>query len=514
MKIKTHRDIYNCIIALQTESSSNRKKEILLNWFNDSPEIQNYMETFLDYTYNEVAWTYNIKQLPEIDTQLINTDRKGSIIDLFELALFLQCGTGGEEEKEEINKFLLNADYELQYLLSLLIERSINAGVEKKTISDCFPNLAHLISPYMRCEKEPLLDKRINYPAIAQVKADGLFMNVFTGDYSIKKDPRFITRYGNIAQIEGGLNKVISMLTREVPNFINKVLMGELLIKIDGVILPREVGNGRINSYIKRFNTLKTLEKKLAKAKTQKAKDKILLEKEERLAEWEQTENNLIFKYWDMIEEEEFYKRKSNSEYIKRVEKLNIYMYLAFQQMDNEERSRILPIESKIVKNKKEVYEFFAEVLKLGEEGLVVKNTDLDWCHDVNRNGIIKLKDFKECDLKIITYIPGEDNYTGGIGALICESIDGLVKVNPSSGLTMAQRGLERVDLKDSSKGWKPIEGFDLNQYNDKIAALKFNDLMEPDEDGIYSLFIPIIMEIREKFDKQEADNLQKIKEQ
>jgi ATP-dependent DNA ligase len=163
------------------------------------------------------------------------------------------------------------------------------------------------------------------------------------------------------------------------------------------------------------------------------------------------------------------------------------------------------------VNSKNDIYNYYGEVLDKGEEGLVVKNFNITWKHGTSTEGMIKMKEFFDCDLKITGWVPGEDSYTGGIGALICESSDGIIKVDPSSGLSMAQRGLQRVDEEDSSKGWGPIPCFDLNQYTGLIAAIKFNTLMVEKEDGTRSLFLPKIVEIRDPSDKREADSIEDI---
>ena len=495
------RNISERLSMISNTSGSKDKASLLALRFDKETDIE--FKKFLNYVLDEVNYTYNLKKIPEYN---LNQQTDLTIYDLFNLLEDMNNNSGGEEIKIKVKEFCDKADNELYSLFEMCIERSLNCGIDTKTIIKSYPELDHLISPYMRCEKEEMLDKRIKYPAIAQIKADGLFINIFTGS-----TPRFITRYGNEAIIEGILYSTIKRLSINVPNFAHHVIMGELLVRNDdGTILPREVGNGLINSYIKRFNTISNIYKKIEKAKTQKAKDKLQNELDEKIQAWNVLEHKIFIKFWDMITEEEFKAKKSDTPYSKRVEKVNNYLWLAFQQ-DPDLTTYIKPIDSKIVNSKQEVMDYFEEVLGLGEEGLVVKNLDLTWCHDVNRGGIIKLKEFKDCDLMIVGYLPGEGEYTGGIGALLCESSDGLLKVDPSSGLSMAQRGLERVDMNDSSKGWKPIEDFDLNQYNQKIVALKYNTIQKAENSETYSLFIPKIIEIREAFDKQTADSLEEI---
>lgn len=91
----------------------------------------------------------------------------------------------------------------------------------------------------------------------------------------------------------------------------------------------------------------------------------------------------------------------------------------------------------------------------------------------------------------------------------MCESSDGLLKVS-ISGMTESERGLERVDIMDASKGLKVIDDFDFNKYTGKIITVEFNELIKAKDKEGYSLFLPRIKEFRE--DKIEADDLEYIK--
>jgi hypothetical protein len=77
------------------------------------------------------------------------------------------------------------------------------------------------------------------------------------------------------------------------------------------------------------------------------------------------------------------------------------------------------------------------------------------------------------------------------LGAIKCESSDGVIKVSVGSGFTDAQR---------KSLG-KEIIG--------KVAAVKYN-MRISNRGGEESLFLPIVLEIR--FDKEEADASTEIK--
>lgn len=501
-----HKEIIKIITNLSNCSKSSSKKK-LLEEIDSSTELG---KTFIDYTnyvYNEVDYVYNIKNLrglfdiQDVMSEPDETVNSKEIGDLFLLLEKLNVGSGGKDEKQLIQDFIANSDLEMFQLLEYAIDRTIRAGVEVKGLVNAIPELSHLITPYMRCEKEEKLETRITYPAIAQIKADGLFMNIICGP-----DIKFVTRYGNKADFDGPLKVLLKKLF-SVPTGVvsTQVIMGELLVlDQNGKPMPREVGNGLLNSLFKREATMKSLDQKIVKAKTPKAKLKLMEEQNFNILEWENTRRNIIAKVWDIVPYEDYKKLSCSIPYNDRLETLKTLLATSSS-------SSINIIDTKIVNSKDDIYDYFDEVLEKGEEGLVVKNFNITWKHGTSTEGMIKMKEFFDCDLKIVGWEPGEDRYTGGIGALICESADGIVKVDPSSGLSMAQRGLRRVDEDDSSKGWEQIPGFDLDQYLGLIAALKFNTLMAEKEDRTRSLFLPKIVEIRDPSDKREADSIEDI---
>ena len=99
-----------------------------------------------------------------------------------------------------------------------------------------------------------------------------------------------------------------------------------------------------------------------------------------------------------------------------------------------------------------------------------------------------------ECDLKIVGLEEGTGKYVGKLGALICESDDGVVKVSVGSGFNDAQRYNIWVDR---------------NVILNKIVAVKYNARIT-NKQGEESLFLPIFVEVRD--DKDVADASKDIK--
>jgi len=133
----------------------------------------------------------------------------------------------------------------------------------------------------------------------------------------------------------------------------------------------------------------------------------------------------------------------------------------------------------------------FEDYLSRGLEGLILKDGSGVW-EDKRAKHQIKFKGELECDLKIVAVEEGIGKAAGMLGAIVCESADGIVKVNVGSGFTDALR----------KQYWK-------ENLVDKIVAVKYNARIK-NKAGEESLFLPVFIELRD--DKDVADNSKVIK--
>lgn len=502
--------IYEWISRLQTTPKSNDKKEIIKELLQLPDAEQSVFKLYLSYVYDEVNYTYGKSKLPPIP---ITPDERviPSAGELFMLLDDLAQGVyRGKEADEAITDFLVLAPAYVESLFEYVLKRDIKAKVGTRMLNEVL-GVFIKIAPYQRCESEDMLIKRIIYPALVQTKADGLFMN----NECLPQDDeeyRLTTRYGKVVPKIKDFDK-FSTFVGEVSKYVDPVLHGEFLVmKEDGTLMNRQTGNGLINKYVKKESTRAEMVRK-SLAASGKTKEKRLEEIAEFDAECEYVEKNLVYKIWDILPSIEWNALYSSKTVIERFkEVINIYNQWVNSPLSKEVSFKVVVIDFEIVNNYEEAMEFYQKQLKKGEEGAVLKNLAATWEHDTNRQGIIKLKDFKECDLRIIGWEYGKvgGEFETGIGSLICESAEGQVKVNVS-GMPRHVRGFERVDENDSSKGIKLIDGFDFDQYNGKIATVKYNELIKSKDSDIYSLFLPSIIDIREAFDKDQADDIKKI---
>ena len=152
---------------------------------------------------------------------------------------------------------------------------------------------------------------------------------------------------------------------------------------------------------------------------------------------------------------------------------------------------KIWNVTSTIVETLEEAQEIFQGYLAEGFEGIILKDGAGVW-EDKRSKTQIKFKGELECDLKIVAVEEGKGKAVGMLGAIICESADGIVKVNVGSGFNDAQR----------KQYWK-------ENLVDKIVAVKYNARIK-NKQGEESLFLPVFVEIRD--DKDVADSSKIIK--
>ena len=523
-------DIYSIIQRLRSVSKSTDKGQIL------SEEKDNIeFITLINYVYDEVAYTYNKSKVPKDAVPSENEFTNDEINQQYESLINMIMDFNSEELKGKaadnaMIELVSNSSYIIKDLLECILKRDLKCKVGARAINKYMGDIVN-IAPYMRCESEKFMEKRIiystdgvNHGALAQTKEDGAFVNIELDSNWEYDSERFIgsTRKGRPIKGSTFLNS-LNLITQgiEQPDSHN-VLHGELLLKgPDGKLLPREIGNGRINSWINRTKWIESYNKKLHNAKTDRARNTLINDYADHCTDWEYTEHNMVYVVWDVVNYNEWKKLYSPettidrflrvAEYVKFYNEFIVKQYLVEQGIDIG-NCELRLVNSKIVKNSEEAMAFYNAQLDAGLEGMVIKNLHAPWMHDTNINGIVKLKDFFECDLLVTGWKYGnaDGEFSTGIGSLTCESFDSKLQVDVS-GMSREQRGFTRVDENDSSKGIKLIENFDFDWAVGKIITVKFNSMIKGEDKDTYSLFLPSMIEVRSKDDKSTADSLEKI---
>lgn len=333
------------------------------------------------------------------------------------------------------------------FIIERIIGRDMKVGVLASTVNKVWPKLIP-IYPCMLCvgfnEKTV---QNIEYPAVVQEKLDGMRVNFIVEGK--KLDVR--SRNGKAINLNGYLAREFVTLSAGR----NYMFDGELLVldKEGKEYLPRKEGNGIVNKAMKGTLPIEDIRR-------------------------------IVVVLWDVVELSSFKEGIEKDPYRDR------YNYL--KSIVGKLNSNMVRLVSTLnVDTFDEAQAFYSNVIKEGGEGTILKNWSSPWENKRSKHQI-KMKVENECDLKIVELMEGEGKYVGKLGSFVCESADGLLRVNVGSGFSDAQRD----------------QLWDRNNVG-KIVAVKYNEKITSRGRDEVRLFLPIFIELRD--DKDEADTLDRI---
>ena len=348
-------------------------------------------------------------------------------------------GNAGIEFLSKLLSSLVESDSKV---LERVIGKDLKCGASASTANKTWPNLIAEY-PCMLCTPfDEKIAAKFKFPAVAQLKMDGMRFNAIVKDGKCE----FRSRNGKEIDLLGNLQQDFIKLA----NGQNLVFDGELLVKDKGIILDRQTGNGILNKAVK--GTIMTDEARKVHATV-----------------------------WDVIDYDTFKNGKGKITY-----------QIRFSQLESMAlTSKIHLVESTVVASLEEAQQIFEKYLAEGQEGIILKDLSGVW-EDKRVKTQVKFKAELDCDLKVVGIQPGTGKYEGMVGALLCESEDGIIKVDVGSGLS-------DFDRKEFTK----------NSPVGKIATVVYNARIK-NKQGEESLFLPRLVEIRE--DKNIADSAKKIR--
>jgi DNA ligase-1 len=400
--------------------------------------------------------SYYIKKIPPYKTSLGLADSESLEWALEQLHKFSSREISGNAASDFLKKILMSLEADDAAVILLIIKRDLKCGINVSTINKVWPELIPEI-PYMRCSGFKDLPKDIDWAGgiISQVKADGSFVNFnYNHDGSVEMYTRGGSRYDT-----GSLNfgRIIAMVCRSVPKGFQ--IHGELLVEEIGTgVLPREVGNGILNSVLQGGDF--------------------------------ELNQRPIMEVWDIIPIEYALKpgqKYKDETYAQRVKKLFTY-FIGVEE--------VRPIETKVVYSLREAMEHYQDCLSRGLEGTIIKLPKAIWTDSTSREQF-KVKVEFEVELRIKGFTSGNGKNEATFGSVTMESEDGLLEVNVSGFTDKLRKEIHE----------------NRDKYMGGIATVRANAIMKPSKEGSkYSLFLPRWVEFRH--DKQEADTLARIQEQ
>lgn len=441
--------VTNELKKLNSTNSSNGKLEILKS-------VSAETKRFFEVCYNPRI-TFGIKKLPQY-TNVSNDISLKQAID-FLLENLATRKLTGNKAIEALRDLLSNC--EESETLEKLIKRNAECGVNVSMLNKAFGKGFVKEIPCMLAQ--PMNQKtlsKIQFPAISQLKCDGMRCIIIKDDNGINA----FSRNGSPLEITPILDIIKEFNHPELSGSF--IVDAEIIGIENGQVMSRQISNGLCNKLIR--NTISSDE--LAK---------------------------LGIQVWDFIQSEE-----DKTPYYLRLERANLFVrYL--------NTNSIQSVESRVVNSIEEAQAHFNEKIEQGLEGIILKNTDNIW-ENKRSNDLVKFKEELTIDLKVVDVIPGTGEFEGGLGALVCETECGKLKVNIGTGFSLEDRGLQN-DLSGGKKKVVVIEDFEKvkSRYLGEIVEVMYNAIIEDKNSSTKSLFLPRLLKVRK--DKSVANKLSEV---
>lgn len=440
--------IREMIMALQNEGSKNGKITIL-------KKAGLVFQDVLYYTYNP-EFNYYIKAARKPANFGSQT-----LYELWPQACSLLIDlhnrdVTGNSAHEAVTNLMSWMKKEEADIFETILKRDIRCGINVSTINAAIEGLIPEY-PYMRCSLPDKSNiKKFNWTAgvFSQEKADGMFVNI------IRRDGGEIliqSRNGSIFPMSE-FGSLVSGLEQMSGFYDGTVLHGEMLVTdVGGKPMPREEGNGMLNSVLKGGG-------------------------------FPHGFYPTVY-LWDIIPLVDYNAGVYDKPYNARL--------FAIQKMVADCPSpSINIIETRTAFSMEEARSHYTEMTECGKEGTILKDPRSIW-KDGTSKDCVKFKIEAEVDLLVTGVNEGNGKNADTFGSLVCQSSDGLVEV-AVSGFTDA----DRVRIAGELDQW----------IGKQIITVRANNLMPiPQNGGKRSLFLPRFVE--ERLDKTEADSLDKIEE-
>lgn len=306
-------------------------------------------------------------------------------------------------------------------VLHRVIDRDLRCGVGVATINKIWKGL---IPTYklMKAESDP---KKLVFPCYVQAKYDGLRCVIKRGD---DRSLVMLTSSGNqitsLSVMHEGLCSVIAP---------NETWDGELVCYRNGEPLSRKESNGIMNKALR--NTISPDEAEMVR-----------------------------FIAWDLVD------TSSTIPYDQR------FKHITDAIQDNK---KVLLSENHIAKDLEEVGQLFNHALEMGQEGVIAKNIRSVW-QPKRTFDMVKFKAEKTCDLLVVDWEEGTGRNKGRLGALVCETSDGKIRVSVGTGFSDQQRTVLVPDM-----------------ILDTVVEVLYNERITKKAGGLDSLFLPRFLKIR-----------------
>ena len=395
-----------------------------------------------------------IRKIPEYETL---TGRMDARIDLDtamsmlnKLATREVTGHTGIQYLRDVLSCCSESDAQV---IERIIEKDLKCGVSSSTVNKVWPKLIHEYPCMLASAFEQKLVDKIQFPAYAQLKMDGMRFNAIVKDGKCE----FLSRNGKLIDIPSPFFQLPFLL---MASYLGRdtVFDGELLVvDVTGKPLDRKTGNGILNKAVKGT-----------------------MSEEEAM--------DVRATLWDIIPVDSFTSGKYNQPYLTRI--ADLFNAITDMVALTSYGHLVAMVKHRQVDNPEEAQKVFLNYLYDGQEGIILKDCFGIW-EDKRAKHQVKYKGEFECDLICVGWDEGTGKNVGRLGALQLESSCGMLKVGVGSGFNDNDRDTIGRDVIG------------------KIVTVKYNAVVDDKRKDTKSLFLPIFLEIRE--DKTTADALSKL---
>ena len=434
--------IYTVIEQLASDNSRLAKEAILKKNVNNE-----LLKRVFKLALNPFVQFY-IRKIPSYDTA-VDINRKSLEDALTSLSVLSDRVMTGHAAINHLQFILGSLSKEDAKIIERIIAKDMRCGVSEATINKIWPGTIPSYPVMLASGYDQKLVDKIKFPAYVQLKLDGMRFNAIVKGEVVE----YRSRNGKELTIP---NKSFDIPFITMAKFygVDMVFDGELLVvNAAGKPVNRQTGNGILSKSIK--GTMS-----------------------------EQEADSVRATLWDAITFEKFSQGIETEPYSTRMAKLSN----AISDMRGQKGQVGHYIDLVWNKQVNDIYtaqKIFEKFLAEGQEGTILKSKDGIW-EDKRSKTQIKFKGELECELKVVDWEEGTGKNVGRLGALVCESSDGVIRVNVGSGYSDEQR----------DEYTKKVIG--------KIVTVKYNARIK-DKSGVESLFLPVFIELREDKDKAES---------
>jgi ATP-dependent DNA ligase len=435
--------IYTIVDQLASDNSRLAKEAILIKNKNNDL-LKRVFHLALDpFTQ------FYIRKIPNYEV----SNKKSLVEALDQLELLSSRALTGNAAIDHLQTTLGSLSNEDAKIIERIIAKDMRCGVSEATVNKIWPGTIPSYPVMLASGYDQKLVDKIKFPAYVQLKLDGMRFNAIAKLGKEGTTVEFRSRNGKELTIP---NKSFSVPFATMAEFwgCDMIFDGELLIAdFDGKPVNRQTGNGILSKAIK--GTMSETEAL-----------------------------NIRATLWDAVTFETFSKGVDTEPYNIRLAKLSNAISDC-KGKKSQLRHYIELVWNKEVNDLATAQKIFELFLSQGQEGTILKSKDGIW-EDKRSKTQIKFKGELECELKVVDWEEGTGKNVGRLGALVCESSDGVIRVNVGSGYSDEQR----------DEYTKKVIG--------KIVTVKYNARIK-DKSGVESLFLPVFIELREDKDKAES---------